>query len=63
MIEIGIKRVSLHVEHRYAVELFEQKTKLPENYKELINLFFDLCKKNKLYFDTPDDVMNYIINN
>lgn len=62
MVEIGIKRVSLHIEHRYAIELFEQKVPLPSHYKSLVNLFFDLCNKYNLYFDTPDDVMNYIIN-
>ncbi len=61
MVNIGIKRVSLHIEHRYAIELFEKKVELPQNYKKLINLFFDLSKKNQLYFDEPDEVMNYII--
>ncbi len=61
MVNIGVKSVSLHIEHRYAIELFETKSALPANYKTLINLFFDLCKKYQLYFDTPDNVMNYIL--
>ncbi len=61
MVNIGIKRVSLHIEHRYAIDLFEEKIELPENYKKLVNLFFSLCKENSLYFDKPDDVMNYIL--
>ena len=61
MKEIGITRVSLHIEHKYAVELFEGKTPLPTTYKSLIKLFFKLCDENKLFFDTPDDVMNYNI--
>lgn len=61
MVSIGIKRVSLHLEHRYAVDLFEERAPLPANYKSLINLFFELCEKYSLYFDKPDDVMNFII--
>ena len=63
MKEIGITRVSLHLEHRYAIEIFSDKSKIPEKYRNLITLFFDLCKKNELNYDVPDDVMNYIITN
>ncbi|MBQ4123785.1 radical SAM protein [bacterium] len=63
MKNIGITRVSLHLEHKYANELFENKNKIPIHYKNLINLFFELCKENNFYYDTPDDVMDYIMTN
>lgn len=61
MIDIGIKRVSLHIEHKYAIDIYQERIPLPYHYKELINLFFELCNKNGLYFDKPDDIMNYIM--
>lgn len=63
MKKIGITRVSLHLEHKYAIELFENKDKIPVHYKNLIGLFFELCKENGFYFDTPDDIMDYIMTN
>ena len=37
----------------YAIEIFEERTPLPSNYKSLINMFFELCDLHNLYFDTP----------
>ena len=63
MKEIGITRVSLHLEHKYANEIFANKNKIPIHYKNLISLFFELCNENNLWFDTPDEVMHYIMTN
>lgn len=61
MVKIGIKRVSLHLEHKYATDIFKKDIPLPGNYKKLITLFFSLCEMHKLYFDKPDEIMNHII--
>lgn len=63
MKKIGITRVSLHLEHKYAIELFQNKNNIPANYKHLITFFFDLCRDNNFYFDKPDEIMHYIMTN
>ncbi len=62
MVEIGITKVSLNLEHKFAAQIYENKILLPDTYKKLIELFYELCKENNLYFDNPDEIMNYIMN-
>ena len=61
MINIGIKRVTLHLEHWYTINILEKGIPIYPHFRNLIKLFLDLCKENNLYYDIPDNIMQYIM--